>query len=296
MRRRALVAASIGALAAACGIDALGSLVVEPPSERGEGDEGGVDAASLDAGSSDAADATVEAEAAPRCDASVVVVDPLDALDGGTWIVIADTTNVGYPAVETTGEGPAVGLVNDAGGTNLGALYLAKPIPIRAFDVKVRSIVTCPDGGGCSDGLAFTWLATDAGAAALQSFVSTPTFGIPPFVAGAGVAFDLQTDLAPNDPAAPSVSLLSIDGVGAPGAYDWHTKSAPAPTFAGSRDITLALRKGHLTVRVDGAPAIDGPVDAGFTGYFGMSASNGLALGRFALKSFRATFYECEDP
>lgn len=292
MQRRVLVVVGVVG-AAACGIDALGQLVDEP---RDRADED----ASTDGGpapDATAADADIDVvDAGPRCDASYVVTDPLSMIDVDTWIVITDGTNVGFPAVETTSEGPAVALLAPDAGTNLGAIYLAEPVAMRAFDVKVRSLVTCPDAGGCADGLAFTWLATDGGATTLQTYTSTPTFGIPANVPGAGVAFDLQTDVSANDPASPSVSLLAIDGVGLPGQYDWHTKTAPAPTFAGNRDITLSLRKGQLTVKVDGAPAIDGPVDAGFTGYFGMSASNGLAFMRIALRSFSATFYECDDP
>jgi hypothetical protein len=299
MRRHVLVLAS---LVAACGIDAVGQLVSGAPPDRDD-EEADADAPAIAPdGSGDAGVDVVEA--GPRCDASFVVSDPLSVIDLDTWIVIADGTNVGYPAVETTAEGPAIALLAPGAGTNLGAMYLAQPLAMRAFDVKVRSLVTCPDAGGCSDGLAFTWLAPpDGGTAGLQTFTSTPTFGIPANAPGAGVAFDLQTDVGPNDPAAPSVALLAIDGVGLPGAYDWHTKSAAAPTFAGNRDITLSLRKGQITVKVDGAPAIDGPIsadagagDAGFVGYFGMSASNGAAIGRFALRSFSATFYECDDP
>lgn len=302
MRRRAILAASVAALVAtllaACGIDAIGSFVEEPLPDRGIDDDGSAPAMPTDGEASDGgtADAGIDVEAGPRCDASLVVDDPLSAIDASTWILIADTSNVGWPQVETTAEGPAVALVTPSSGGNLGAIYLAQPLAIRAFDVKVRSLVTCPDAGGCSDGLAIVWLATDGGAPALQTYTSTPTFGIPAAVAGAGVAFDLQTDLGPNDPASPSVSLLAIDGVGAPGGYDWHTKSAPAPTFVGNRDLTLSLRKGQLTARVGGATAIAGPVDAGFTGYFGFAASTGGAIGHFVLRNFSATFYECDDP
>lgn len=295
MQGRAILAATVAALLAACGIDAIGAFIEETPPERRNEEDASTPAIDAEPPDGASEDAGIDVEAGPRCDASFVVEDPLSAIDASTWILIADTSNAGWPQVETTAEGPAVALVTPASGGNLGAIYLAKPLPIRAFDVKVRSLATCPDAGGCSDGLAMVMLATDGGAAALQTYTSTPTFGIPASVPGIAVAFDLQTDVGPNDPTSPSVSLLAIDG-SAPGQYDWHTKSAPAPTFVGNRDLTLSLRKGQITATVGGQPAIAGPVDAGFTGYFGFAASTGGAIGHFVLRNFSGTFYECDDP
>jgi hypothetical protein len=49
-------------------------------------------------------------------------------------------------------------------------------------------------------------------------------------------------------------------------------------------------------VRLDGNVVLTGPVSTGFTGRFGIAASSGAQLGTFVVRSFSATFYECDDP
>ena len=59
--------------------------------------------------------------------------------------------------------------------------------------------------GGCADGIAAAWLEeTDAEPVALQTFVSTSTFGLPAGLKGAGVLFDVHTDALAGDGITPA--------------------------------------------------------------------------------------------
>jgi hypothetical protein len=301
------------ALAAACAVIAdLQDPDPIPPAPVEEVDAG-VDApAPVDAGPE------AQPDTGPKCK-SIAFDDPLttfgmvdagDAGDGGDagptridagaeWLLIHDGSNAPYPQIDPSPEGPAASLVKPNGYSNLGAIYLPKPIVIRAFDVSFRYLMTCApeDAGGCSDGIAVVWLeATDAGAGPLQTYSSAATFGVPSAVKGGGVIFDVHQDTGQSDPPTPAVSTLAIDGVGTPGQYDWHTKNASYPMMNGKHDVALSLRAGVITVKIDGQPVVSGPVIYDFPAWFGIAASQGGQTGLFVVRNFKATFYECSEP
>jgi hypothetical protein len=291
----------VGAVAVACGLDAVGALEAEAPSPDASVDDPGtvpvVDASpdAADASFDADADATSDAEAGPRCDGGRYT-DPLTTLDASPWLVLHDTSNGAYPQVDPSAEGPAVSFVLPGAASSLGSIWLQPPIAFKAFDVSFRYLMTCPDAGGCSDGLAVAWLeATDAGAAALQTYTSTATFGLPPGARGGAVAFDVHQDLATGDGVTPAISFLGLDG-GVAGAYDWHTKTASTAVLAGNHAVAIRVRQGMAEVKLDGVVKLTGPVSTDFTGWFGFAASSGAELGTFAVRSFDATFYECDNP
>lgn len=307
MRRRALVLVLAALTAAACGIDALGSLVGESPADGGsEGGPPGPDDAAVDVddgGASDgggddgASDAAVDVDAHVGCDAGpVVVADPFVALDAGTWFKVNDGSNAPYPEIAMTGEGLGASLVNPTATSSLGALWLTTPVPLHAFDVTFRYVMPC-DAGTCSDGLAVAWLErTDAGTAPLSGYVvAKASFALPQTLHGGAVAFDLHQDAITGDPVTPDLSLLALDG-SVPGQYDWHAKTSARPNMTGAHAVALRLRKGVLEVRVDGALVQSGPVASRFTGFFGFGASSGDTTGTFVVRAFVGTYYTCDDP
>jgi hypothetical protein len=303
MRRRALVALFAATALAACGIDALGVLdeVAQPP-RPGEADAtGGEDVPALaDVEVSDAAsdgEIDADADARPGCPAPpVVVADPFAALDGGSWIAVADLSNAPYPQIAATPDGLGASLVNPAAISSLGALWIPRTLPLHAFDVTFRYVMPC-EAGTCSDGLAVAWLeATDAGAGALAGYVvAKASFALPQALRGSAVAFDLHQDAITGDPVAPYLSLLALDGA-VPGQYAWHAKTAARPNAAGTHAVALRLRKGILEVSVDGALVQTGAVASRFQGWFGFGASSGDTVGTFVVRAFSGTFYACDDP
>jgi hypothetical protein len=283
------VATALVITAVACGFDGTATL---PGDGAPAPDATAADAIpdETDSGSGDAGPRP------PRCDGGQTS-DPLSTLDASTWIVIRDTSNGDHPTVDPSVEGPAVSLVLPGATASLGAIYLSPARPIRAFDVSFRYLMTCADAGACADGLAAVWLqATDAGPAALQTFTSSATFGVPPGMRGGGVVFDVHTDPSTGDPPTPDVSIIAIDGLRVPGQYDWHVQSQLRPGLAGNHDVGLSLRAGSLEVRIDGVLVIKGPVATDFDGYFGLAASSAADIGTFEVRSFSGTFYECDDP
>ncbi len=297
IRRLAAIGAAVALVyaAVACGFDGFGTLAEDVSIPGGDATAADANVSETAAPSSDAA--TDSAPRPLRCDGGRVT-DPLTTLDASTWIVIRDTSNGDHPAVDTSAEGPAVSLVLPGAFASLGAIYLAPARPIRAFDVSFRYSMTCPAAGGCADGLAAVWLEeTAAGAGGLQTYTSSATFGIPPAMRGAAVAFDVHLDTITGDPATPNVSILAIDGVRVPGQYDWHEQSQPVAGLVGSHDVTLRLRAGSLEVGFDGVMALKGPATTDFdAGYFGLAASSAAEVGTFVVRSFSGTFYECDDP
>lgn len=302
MRRRALLAASVAALAAACGIDALGVLeeVAPPPPDAVDATGPEDVTAPPDAEVGDAASDVpidADAEAGPSCLArSVVVADPFSVLDGGSWISVADLSNAPYPQIATTPDGPGASLVNPAASSSLGALWIPRTLPLHAFDVTFRYVMPC-EAGTCSDGLAVAWLeATDAGPGALAGYVvAKASFALPQQLRGSAVAFDLQQDAITGDPVAPYLSLLALDGA-VPGQYAWHSKTAARPNTAGTHAVSIRLRNGIVAVSVDGALVQTGAVASRFDGWFGFGASSGDTVGTFVVRAFSGTFYPCDDP
>lgn len=300
---RVVTGVALAALAA-CGIDLVGTSAppsapdvdasLPPPSEGDAASDADLDAdADLDGG----ADADADAAPPPRCDAGTIV-DPLVTLDGGTWIVTHDGSNGDHPKIELgPDDAAAASLLTPNDPSSIGGIWLASPRMIRALDLSFHAFVGCPDAGACQDGLAVVWLAaTDAGAAAdLQWYASSPTFGIPANAHGAGVAFDLHADPGPQDTPAPNVSLLAIDG-GAPASYDWTTLSTAPLALAGAHDVAIRVRKGVITVAIDGAQVLGGATATDFDAWFGLTASTGAAPATFYVRDVKATFYECDDP
>ena len=112
---------------------------------------------------------------------------------------------------------------------------------------------------------------------------------------GSAVAFDVHQDVPTGDGVIPAIAFLGLDG-GTSGSYDWHTKSSPATVLTGNHAVAIRVRKGMAEVRLDGVVVLTEPVSTGFKGWFGFAASSGAQLGTFAVRSFDATFYECDDP
>lgn len=292
--------ALLSSVAVACGLDAVGAI---PPDVQADG-EAGSDADTVDldvtvADASSSRDADADADAGPKCD-SGRYVDSLTTLDASTWFIVHDPSNGDHPKIDPSAEGPAVSLILPGAGSSLGAIWLQPPVDIRAFDVSFRYLMTCPDAGGCSDGIAAAWVeSTDAGTAALQTGTSTATFGLPPGAKGAGVLFDVHTDTATGDGVTPSVSLIALDGR-TPGQYDWHAEAgadaAMEAGVIGDHDVKIRVRSGIAEVRLDGVLVTKGPVRTDFTGWFGIGASTGAQLGTFVVRKLDATFYVCDAP
>jgi hypothetical protein len=287
------VAAAASYVAFACGLGVVGAGPPELIAPDGStSNEGG--AAPEQDGSSRAADGDVTPR--PKCDGGRYV-DSLSTLDASSWIVLHDSSNGDYPKIDPSAEGPALSLVQPGAAASLGAIWLGAPIAMKAFDVTFRYLMTCPDSGACADGLAVAWLeATDAGAGVLQAYTSTSTFGLPPGVPGAAVSFDVHQDVATGDGPTPAISFLALDG-SVPGTYDWHSKSVVLDGgIDGSHDVSIRVRQGAAVVKLDGTVVLEGPVSVDFLGWFGFSASSGADIGQFVVRSFDATFYECDDP
>ena len=300
---RALASVLLIGMAAACGLDAVGAL--SPPGDMPPESEAGADAEMVDGAVDLDVKVTVEggshADAAPKCD-SGRYVDALTTLDASSWFVVHDSSNGDHPKIDPTAEGPAVSLISPNAGFSLGAIWLQPPVDIRAFDLSFRYLMTCPDAGGCSDGIAAAWVeATDAGASALQSSTSASTFGLPPGAKGGAVLFDVHTDPGTGDGVTPSVTLALLDGR-TPGQYDWHAgveagvEAGADASVIGDHDVTIRVRSGVAEVIVDGVLVTKGAVATDFTGWFGLAASTGTEVGTFVVRNFDARFYVCDAP
>jgi hypothetical protein len=298
LRRVAVCTLALAGVAAACGLDVVGTFAAGAKEDAGQEDDAsidrppdGVDAAGIDA------DATVDA--GPRC-AFVTVTDPLTALlgDGGDgWFVSHDISNGDHPKIDPSSEGPAVSLITPDVTSSAGAIWRA-PLPVHAFDVSFRYIITCD--GGCSDGLGLLWIEShDGGAPELFPPTSANTFAIPPGFRGSGVVLDVRSDTVANDPATPSLSVIAIDPTKTPGTYDWHvTNGSPDAGYLGSHHVAVRLRKeSGLTATVDGVDVLTTPtVLMDFNAWFGIGASVASDKGTFVVRDFKAAFYECDDP
>jgi hypothetical protein len=298
MRRDRLVAALVvGAFAAACGLDLVGAgLPGSTPDKSSLPPDGAAtDDASPDAPGNDGA---TDADAKPPCP-SVTFTHALSVLDAGAdggWIIMHDSSNGDHPKIDPSPEGAAVSLIG--AGSSVGGIY-RPPAPLKAFDLSFRYIVQCPSGlTSCADGISAIWLeATDAGAGALYAPASGATLGVPPSMRGSAFSLDTYQDPAPADPAIPSFSILAIDPTKAPGSYDWHTTKGSADAgFVGAHDVTLTVRKGSLTAKLDGATVLTGPVATDFEGWMGVVASSGGTMGLFFVRNFSMTLYGCDDP
>jgi hypothetical protein len=302
MTRRAL-ALTLAILVSACAlVTGLDDYRIGDPSTPSTTDsgvspsDGGI---TTDAITNGVADASVQGDSAevPNC-ASSRTVDPLTSLDASSWIVVHDLSNGDYPKVEATAEGAALSLIAPDAGMSLGGIWLQPPVEIRAFDLSFRYSMTCPSATGCSDGIAVAWIAaTDAGASALMTNVSTSTFGLPAGAVGGAALFDVHTDSNTGDGVTPSVTLARLDGR-TPGGYDWHIDAGAASPVAllGAHDVMIRVRSGLAEVRVDGALVTKASVPTDFTGWFGLTASTGLELGAFVIRSFDLRVYVCDAP
>jgi hypothetical protein len=286
---------------AACGLDVVGVFSASSDGGASSSEAGeGVDGRSGDATIGDGAGANdANVDAGPKCD-SGHYVDALTAIDASTWFITHDGSNGDHPKIDPTAEGPAVSLISPNAGYSLGAIWLTPPVDIRAFDLSFRYLMTCPDAGGCSDGIAAAWIeATDAGQSALSSGTSASTFALPPGGKGGAVLFDVHTDTGTGDRVTPSVTFAVLDGR-TPGQYDWHADAGPEAgtgvSLEGDHDVTIRVRSGVAEVTIDGVLVTRGPVPTDFTGWIGLSASTGAEVGQFAVRNFDARFYVCDAP
>jgi hypothetical protein len=287
-----LAVASLTLGAVACGLGTTGTGGALP-------DDGG---APIDASTSANAAGDVSAPEASTTDAAcqpaLTFTDPLSTIDTARWLTIKDSSNGDHPIVVTTGTesplpGSVVSLVKQNDNDSRGGLWLATPVPTRAFDVSFSMEIVCTPG--CADGFAVAWVAsTDK--TVLDSASSGRTFGIPPSVSGGGMSIDLWQNTETSDPAIPYLGLLAIDGTKSVGNYAWNTKTTlQTPTLVNvPLTIALRMRAGTLTASVDGVTAATGAVPSGFTGLFGITAATGGANAVFLVHDVSASFYDCD--
>lgn len=301
MRIRPLAFVILGVSAFACGIDVRG---VAPAADGGASDGGGEagtegrvvtdggdgqDTVGFDAGVADAA-----------C-TPTLIDDSLGAIDPNKWIV-QETNNSDRPAPIQSGSRKIVSMIGGDRDSARGALFLAKAVPTKAFDVQFRFAVDCSTNwfnGGCADGMAVSWtdvsaLAGGSLASAIANAGNGQGFGIPNALAGGAVGIDIYRNA--SDPDTPAIEILALDGKRTPGTYPWIVQSASG-NYGGAYAHTMLLhfRGGLLTVSVDNKPLLSNvAVPATSTSAFGFSAGTGGENGVFYVWEVHAAFYGCD--
>ena len=288
IRMRVLNGCLLGIAAAtlcviACGLGTMGTGGLTPD----EGPE-----ASADAGI-----AAPTPEAAPGCAPVVTFTDGLTTIDTTRWLVIKDGSNGDHPKAVTGGESPldggVVSLVTPGVNNSRGGLWLAMPLPTRAFDVTLSTMIVCKPG--CADGFAVAWVDT-TDKSVLDKASSGRTFGIPPGVDGGAMSLDLYKNTESSDPPVPYLGLLGVEGTKSAGNYAWNAAvTPPTPALINAlHTIALRMRGGTLTVSVDGTAQTSGAVPSGFSGFFGITAATGGAAATFLVRDVSASFYDCD--
>jgi hypothetical protein len=278
---RVALLAIVGA-AAACGLEVRGDLEVIPlpPSH----DDGGPD----DSGAS-----------APDRDALCVVTidDALGSIDETRWMRVfdAEADASGLPKIETVDGQKAVVLAKEGVRWARGAIWLRNAVPTTAFDVAFDFKIDCEND--CADGLAAAWLDTTS-EQALGNANEAGTLGIPANVRGGAVAVDIYRNGQSNDDPTPNIQILDIDGVRAPGDYDWSVQTSNVyPSIdATGHHVELRLRDGQVRVVMDGVAVREAKVTSAFEGTFGFTAATGGVSATFAVHHLRAKFYRCDVP
>jgi hypothetical protein len=301
------------AIAVACGLDVTGGTGdatggdAQPGSEASlpdarTNDDGGTPKVVFDADIGDAGvgvpfDAGLDDA---QCDAATFD-DPLTGIDS-KWLLSANTNNPGHPTVILADFGGGkerniVSMAIDHGGDARGGLWLTTPEAMRAFDVQFAAAVACQDG--CGDGLAAVWLDTSGSGGTLKSIVDNASvsqgLGIPNGVPGIAFAVDIYQNGGLGDPPAPAIELLELSNKAA-GTYPWVKQSQSNSSFGDSivHTYTFRLRKGQLTLNVDGKSALSETVTTPATGAFGFTAATGGGTGTFYVWDFHAAFFACD--
>jgi hypothetical protein len=291
-----VAAACGGALAFACGIDVRGAAGAPSADATVDAGEAGTEGHVVDPGGD--SDASVGFAGDASC-APTKIDDPLTTIDS-KWIV-QEKNNSNRPAVISSGDSKIVSMIGGDRDDARGALFLANPVPTRAFDVQFKFAVDCGLywWSGCADGMAAVWLDVSAlGGGALAGAVANAgtgsTFGIPNGLTGAGVGIDIHQN--PGDPSTPAIEILSIDGTRALGSYPWIVKST-SDKYDGAvaHTMRLSLRAGLLTATLDGKPLVSGVATTPTTSSaFGFTAATGGENGVFYVWDFHAAFFSCD--
>jgi hypothetical protein len=163
--------------------------------------------------------------------------------------------------------------------------------------VTFETLVTCPpDGGGyyCGDGIAFVWLdAPSVDAMFADGAAGGDTFGIPNKIGGNAVAMDLVkgTDGRLNDPDAPGLEIITLDG-GLPAAtYPWVVSGANVPALGAPRwnTIVISVHNGYAVVS-GGGQQLEAGVAPLARGMFGFTAATGSDMAGFKVRNLHAAF------
>jgi len=299
-RRRRLAASALAAAAAAlawlsaCGFDGSGT------GARVTVVDGGVD---LDAATLEdvvtapppesEAGSEIELDPDGGCTARDVV-DPLTTIDRTRWIVTNNAAAGTAPRSSSIDGTPLTVLVGYTRYSR-GALWLAQPVPLVAFEVTFSFVVGCSRNiiGEliCADGLAATWMNTNDPARLDQGGVGD-TFGIPGGVKGGAVVVDVYGN---GGEPAPMLKMLGLDPTRPPGGDGWRVASTGALPLTGrGHRMRIRAEKGRASVTVDGAPALEAPATLGGTGTFGLSAATGGEDALMAVWDFRGRFLDCD--
>lgn len=266
----------------ACGLELVGTPYGDP-------------LAMSDASTNDgsARDASAVRDAKGPC-TPTVVDDAFTDLDTLKWY--STTNDPGYPAVLSPPlKGPSMAaLLAPNQNDRRGGLWLARPVPMLAFDVKFNYLVACPDSGACGDGIAAVWLDTTK-ESDLHDASLGDTLGVP---RGQGVAVTVSLFLTNASTSTdeilvpPSLSVVAFTADQGP--PHGKVSTLPIPELVGQRrTVKLRYRDGELSVS-DGEKELRANVVPPDLGFFGFTAATGGASGSFYVSSFRGEFYSCE--
>ncbi|HVH45484.1 MAG TPA: hypothetical protein VM925_24190 [Labilithrix sp.] len=258
-----------------------------PPQRATEGGAGVLDAEVVSDGGGDG----VEADAGCK---TVVVDDALGTIDEARWM--RSMNQAGYPSVAfPAGPGrPMVSLLPSMQANRHGGLWLKDPVPLRAFDVSVDYLVTCPAKGPCGDGIGVAWMKT-TNPADLESAETGPALGVPKREGGA-VTVSLAYDFDNAHGAKPVTLAVHEMTAGLPGKI---ALSASNDSFV-RQILTMSLRMRSGTIEVSigaGTSAVGFTVNvapADWAGYFGFVAGTSSAVDGAFVSSFHGKFHSCD--
>lgn len=287
-------------VAAACGLDAVGSLDAPGPGQAdatsravlpdADGPrDSGAEAAPLPQvpigpeGETPVSDAGTDATVGD-C-GSPIIADNFGGGVGPTWLTYGEAK----PGSDGFGNG-FVRMIQQGSGGKVAGLFARPNFVATSFNVSFRYYAQMPatfDNVG--DGLTFFWITAGAvSQATLADAVSGAGLGLPRTLGGYAFALDAFQNSSLGDISDPSFSLLHIEpGKGAPGSYDWHVQnSGPySGVYNGWRTVVLSFDKGKLSASVSGTKIFQNvtiptaPIFAlGFTAATGGAVALGFAV------------------
>ncbi len=309
--RSSRLAALVSLLAAACFADLSG--FTDGP-DAGGGSDGGADAPAPPPppGTPPGTDASADA-----CKPSVTIDAPLASDLGGFTALSLDID--GYPRVESFGGDTSAVLlpVPDSGPIPVDAgpdadggfvigpleifsarsgLWWPASVPTGNFDLDLDVKVQCTSSSSCADGFVIAWLDL-ADLAKLSNRNIGHTAGLPDRVAGAFVDLDdfknSASDNEPPDPPPPTIQINALDPSKAAGTYAWTKSHAPANFLGSWHTVSVAMRSGLVTVKLDGAVATSTNVPPLANGIVGFSAGTGGETDAIAVRNVHGRFYAC---